>query len=85
MVWMWAVITKPNTLLKLKEVGSHSKDATRCIDPAVLRVPNPSKFLGRRTNQHSRAGFLYKKSHDHMRSDITHDITAPISDVTSGL
>ena len=33
-VWMQMVITKANALLKLKEVGSHSKDTTRCIDLA---------------------------------------------------
>ena len=33
-VWMWMVLTKVNTLLQLKEVGSHGKDAPDMSIPA---------------------------------------------------
>ena len=45
MVWTWMVLTKANTLLQLKEVGSHSNHAPDALIPACALRSSPFEGL----------------------------------------
>ena len=69
-VWTWTVVTKANTLLKLKEVGSCSEDATRHVN---LTCALSTSLVEELTSTHVLA-FYTIKSHDCTCSDIISDI-----------